>query len=210
MIGLQLRLIRLDYTCKRVGSRSSTLAIFRLLPFYPMVTFNHHTGKLISGWPRHAVSRHQKTSGEPRDDFGFFPCRWKHRKTTTVSDYHGPFTQPSPLISFSSFLPISIYLSISLSTVCFLSLLCPSEGSRQLDPLCSVQVVPFSFAPCPPSCSYTDSGASPTCRATVRLLLLSFIPSSLAIFPSVSQYHLITSIQFSFAFLFFFSLLPLV
>lgn len=168
MIGLQLRLIRLDYTCKRVGSRSSTLAIFRLLPFHPMVTFNHHTGKLISGWPRHAVSRHQKTSGEPRDDFGFFPCRWKHRKTTTVSDYHGPFTQPSPLISFSSFLPISIYLSISLSTVCFLSLLCPSVGQPATRPLvlrsgraifiCSVSSVVFlyglwSFANMPCYCA---------------------------------------------------------
>jgi len=44
---------------------------------------------------------------------------------------------PAPLRSSLS-LPFSlyIYLSISLS-VCFLSLLCPSVGSRQLDPLCS-------------------------------------------------------------------------
>lgn len=124
----------------------------------------------------------------------------------------GPFTQPPsppPLISFSPFFPLhTISIYPSLFAVCFLSLLCPSSvGSRPqpLDPLCSrsgraificsVSSVVFLYGP------WTLANM-PWCCAPSRYNPLPFLS-----FASVSQSHLITSIQFSLFFLFYFPFL---
>lgn len=138
------------------------------------------------------------------DDDRFVYCTW----------VRGPFTQPPFSSSHLFLLPFSLssilYLSIHLSLQSAFWVFCVrrrwAAGLSRSTPCAPVQVVPFSFAPCPPSCSYTDPGPSPTCRDAVRppaIILYPFYIFSLC-FPIPSD-HLNTIFPF---FLFSFSILP--